>query len=199
VSPNLLTERDVDSVVWHTWPEGDGGPSQGCGPSAGDVAEEGGVLSLSKGVTLVGLSHRAESTGLARGKQTDPLLYLFRTATGRMNQCRSFGGSNCNCTENAAITRSTTASSSYDHNSHLVRCLTDTTCLAPHFCWCRRWTDVGEWSPCALSSRRTRVQAAFSEAAAWAANCATHARRLVLAALFQQRLEGLQPTDYEHA
>ena len=128
VSPNLLTERDVDSVVWHTWPEGDGGPSQGCGPSAGDVAEEGGVLSLSKGVTYVGLSHSAESTGLARGKQTDPLLYLFRTATGRMNQCRSFGGSNCNCTENAAITRSTTASYSYDHDSHVVRCLTDTTC-----------------------------------------------------------------------
>jgi len=134
VSPNLLTERDVDSVVWHTWPEGDGGPSQGCGPSAGDVAEEGGVLSLSKGVTYVGLSHSAESTGLAGGKQTDPLLYLFRTATGRMNQCRSFGGSNCNCTENAAITRSTTASYSYDHDSHVVRCLTDTTCAALHFC-----------------------------------------------------------------
>ena len=67
-SPNLLTEPNASRIVWQTLPEADGGASQGCGPSAGDVAEEGGVLSLTRDKLL---------------------LYLFRTENGWMNQCRS--------------------------------------------------------------------------------------------------------------
>ena len=43
-SPNILTEPDPTKIRWHTYPEGDGGVSQGCGPVAGDIAEEGGVV-----------------------------------------------------------------------------------------------------------------------------------------------------------
>ena len=70
VSHNLLTEQDPNNIVWNTYPEGNGGAFLGCGPEAGDIAEEGGVLSLGN----------------------DTLLYLFRTENGRMNQCRSRDG-----------------------------------------------------------------------------------------------------------
>lgn len=84
----------MDKVIWHTWPEGDGGPSQGCGPSAGDIAEEGGILSLSHlyddDATDLG-HYKNGAYGVPGGAGTGPLLYLFRTETGYMNQCRSFG------------------------------------------------------------------------------------------------------------
>jgi hypothetical protein len=67
-SDNILTEPDPAKVSWSTWPAGDGGPTEGCGPiDGGDIAEEGGVLGLG--------GHR--------------VLYIYRTANGWLNECVS--------------------------------------------------------------------------------------------------------------
>ena len=63
-----MTENDVSKVTWSTWPAGDGGASQGCGPfSGGDIAEEGGLLSLGG----------------------NKVLFIFRTENGKANECVS--------------------------------------------------------------------------------------------------------------
>ena len=67
-SDNIMTEKDASKVTWSTWPAGDGGASQGCGPfSGGDIAEEGGLLSLGG----------------------NNVLYIFRTSNGNANECVS--------------------------------------------------------------------------------------------------------------
>ena len=66
-SENIMSEPDLKKVRWSTWPEGDGGASQGCGPSSGDVAEEGLLLSLGGQVVT----------------------WLFRTEVGLLNSCVS--------------------------------------------------------------------------------------------------------------
>ena len=70
-SDNILSEPDPAKVSWTTWPAGDGGPTEGCGPiDGGDISEEGGVLSL----------------GGPR------VLYIYRTANGWLNECVSADG-----------------------------------------------------------------------------------------------------------
>lgn len=66
-SENILYQRNFSRVSWSTWPPGDGGITQGCGPLAGDVAEEGGLLALGK----------------------TNVVFLSRTSNGEINECVS--------------------------------------------------------------------------------------------------------------